>query len=276
MTGWSGNYHELDGPWPASGRTRVYDLGQALVPGMTRHPYHPPYAFVLARQHGQSPYPGGVTSAMELIAMGGHVGTHVDATGHIACDGAIHGGHRVLEHQSPSAGLGVGSTEEIPPLIGPGHLIDAEALFGRRLEPADGIGPDELERWFADRAAPGPGSIVLVRTGWMRYWDDSDRYLGLATGLPGVTRDGAEWLSDRGILASGSDTMNYEHKPDPKVVALSVHVHYLVERGVFIMESVNLERLAEDGVTDFTFIAIPLRIRGGTGSPIRPVAVVAG
>ncbi|HWI73876.1 MAG TPA: hypothetical protein VNT55_18085 [Baekduia sp.] len=66
-------------------------------------------------------------------------------------------------------GLEVGSVEEVPPLLGEGHLVDAVALFGRDLVPADGIGPDELESWFCDRPAPKPGSVVLLRTGWMRY-----------------------------------------------------------------------------------------------------------
>ena len=124
------------------------------------------------------------------------------------------------------------------------------------------------------RPAPGPGPIVLVRPGWMQYWADPDRYIGLSTGLPGVTLDGARWLSDRGILATGSDTMNYEHKPDSKIINLPVHVHNLVEQGIPIIESLDLESLAGSGATEFFFIAVPLRIRGGTGSPIRPLALV--
>ena len=147
-------------------------------------------------------------------------------------------------------------------------------LLGRDPTPADGIGPDELKTWFADKEEPSAGSVFLVRTGWMRYFADADRYLGLKTGLPGVTRAGAEWLSDRGILACGSDTMNYEHKPDPAVTSLTVHIHNLVDKGIFIMESMNLEELAAAEAYDFTFLALPLRIRGGTGSPIRPVAIV--
>jgi kynurenine formamidase len=116
--------------------------------------------------------------------------------------------------------------------------------------------------------------VVLVRTGWMRYWDDNDRYLGLQTGLPGMKREGAEWLSARGIIATGSDTVNYEHKPDIAKAALSVHEHNLVEKGIYILECLNLETLAAHRAYDFTFIALPLRIRGGTGSPLRPVAIV--
>jgi kynurenine formamidase len=107
----------------------------------------------------------------------------------------------------------------------------------------------------------------------MQLWDDANRYIGLETGLPGLTRDGAEWLSERGIIAAGSDTMNLEHKV-AGVVSLQVHLHFLFETGIYIMESMNLEVLARDGVSDFTFVASPLRIRGGTGSPLRPLAVV--
>lgn len=275
MDNWSGGYLDWSIPWPSSPNVRIFDLALPLEPGMPRHPYHPPYAFVMVKQHGEGMYPNGVSSAMEMFSMGAHVGSHVDALGHIALDGEIFGGRAIAEAQSPTGGLEIGSTEEIPPLIGPGHLVDAEAIFGRELSPADGIGPEQFEKWFAHRAEPGPGSVVLVRTGWLRHWPDSDAYIALKTGIPGVTRAGAEWLSDRGIMATGSDTMNYEHKPDPKVVSLSVHVHNLVEHGIYIMESLNLDVLAAHKVTDFTFVGLPLRIRGGTGSPLRAIAIVA-
>lgn len=272
-THWSGASIDMQWELPASGAVRVYDLAVQLAPGMSRHPAHPPYSFVLTKTHGEFPYPDGLTATSEQITTGGHVGTHVDALGHIACGGEVHGGRSVTDRQSHAGGLEVGSVEEVPPLIGRGHLIDAEELFGRLPTPDDAIGPEELERWFSEHQAPGPGSIVLVRTGWMRFWDDADRYIGLETGLPGVSIDGARWLSSRGILASGSDTMNYEHKV-PGVVCLQVHQHYLVTCGIYIMESMNLEPLAADGVRDFSFFAAALRIRGGTGSPIRPLAMV--
>ncbi len=275
MESWSGGYIDRSIPWPTSNDVRIFDLALLLEPGMTRHPYHPPFSFAMAKQHGEGVYPNGISSAMEIFSMGAHVGSHVDALGHIALNGEVFGGRNVTEAQSATGGLEVGSTEEIPPLIGPGHLVDAEALFGRELTPADGIGADQFEEWFADRTKPGPGSIVLVRTGWLRYWNDSDAYISIKHGLPGVSRSGAEWLSARGIIATGSDTMNYEHKPDPAIVAMSVHVHNLVEKGIYIMESLNLDVLAAHKVTDFTFVGLPLRLRGGTGSPLRPIAIVA-
>jgi kynurenine formamidase len=273
MNDWAGRFHDLSTPLPAVGRGRAYDLAVPLVAGMSRHPAHPPYSFVLTKRHGEHAYPGGISAISELFSMGAHVGTHIDALGHIAYCGEIHGGHAIDGAHTYSGGLEIASTEEIPPLLGPGHLIDAVALFGRELTPDDGIGAQELAGWFSEHREPGAGSTVLIRTGWMQFWDDANRYIGLETGLPGLTRDGAEWLSERGIIAAGSDTMNLEHKV-AGVVSLQVHLHFLFETGIYIMESMNLEVLARDGVSDFTFVASPLRIRGGTGSPLRPLAVV--
>lgn len=271
---WEGGTWEGDTSWP--GRTsRAYDLAVRLEQGMTHHPAHPPYSYSLVKKHGEHNYPGGISSAMELISIPGHGGTHVDAPGHISLDGHVSGGRSILEAQSSTEGIGAGSVEELPPLLGPGHLVDGELLFGREMTPADGFGAAELDRWFADRPTPAAGSVVLFRTGMMKHWADPDRYLGTGKGLPGVSLDGARWLSERGVLAVGADTASFEHKPEWTVPALDVHVHLLVEVGIPIMESVFLEQLAADGIHDgFFFVATPLRIKGGTGSPLRPLAFV--
>lgn len=272
---WSGGHLDMTVPWPTGNDVRVYDLAVRLETGMPRHPYHPPFGFALAKSHGEGMYPDGISSSMEMLTTGGHVGTHVDALGHIAVDGKVFGGRDIMNHQSATHGLEHGSVEEMGPLLGQGHLIDAEVVYGRELTPADGIGAEHLEEWFRDKPAPGPGSVVLLRTGWMKKWPDYNDWLGLTTGLPGMRLDGAQWLSERGILATGSDTVNYEHKPSISVVALKVHVHNLVEKGIPIMECLDLEKLAADQVYDFFFMALPLRVRGGTGSPLRPVAVAS-
>lgn len=272
---WSGAFAEMNLDVVHQGKSRVYDLAVRLAPGMARHPHHPPYSFAMSKTHGGHGFKNGVSAAMEMIAMGAHVGTHVDALGHVSKDGKVYGGRDALMGLDCLDGLDAGSIEESVPMIGRGHLIDLPKHFGRDTTPADGIGVEVLESWFAEHPLPEPGSIVLLRTGWMQYWADPERYIGLATGLPGITIEGAKWLSARGISAYGSDTMNSEHKPDSNVINLPVHVHFLVEKGIPIMESMDLEALATSGATEFTFIAIPLRIAGGTGSPIRPIAIVA-
>jgi len=274
MTHWSGSFLDTELDITLKGRVRVFDLAVRLENGMARHPHHPPYSFAMAKTHGGHGYRDGVSAAMEMIAMGAHVGTHIDALGHVSKDGMTFGCRDVLMGAEGLGGLDAGSIEEMPPIIGPGYLVNGPELFGRDLTPADSFGPRELEQWFTGRTIPVPGSIVLIRTGWMKYWADSERYIGLSTGLPGVTLEGAQWLSAKGILATGSDTMNYEHKPSSAIINLPVHVHNLVEMGIPIMESMDLEELGKASVSEFTFIATPLRIGGGTGSPIRPLAIV--
>jgi kynurenine formamidase len=92
------------------------------------------------------------------------------------------------------------------------------------------------------------------------------------TRCPGPAVAGARWLSKRGVFAAGSDTVAFEKLPDP---SMPVHVHLLVESGIHIIENLNLEELAATGVSEFAFVGAPLKIRGATGAPIRPLALVA-
>jgi kynurenine formamidase len=118
------------------------------------------------------------------------------------------------------------------------------------------------------------GDVVLLRTGWARFWNDPARYItgghGMAASGPGPEIEGARWLSQHGIFAAGSDTVAFERVPAP---SMPVHVHLLVESGIHIIEALNLEELSRDRVYEFLFVATPLKIRGGTGSPIRPLAL---
>src|ERR1700754_4082389 len=207
---WSGSYIEMDTVWPTSGRVRIFDLAQALEVGAPRHLNHPPFSFSLTKQHGELALPEGVSAAAELITTGGHSGTHVDALGHVSKNGKGFGGRSVMEGQSYAGGVQVGWIEETPPLIGRGHMLDLPRMLDRDAQADDCVGVEELERWFADRPLPERGSIVLIRTGWSRFWNDYVRFQGTHTGLPGLTIEGARWLSARQVAAVGSDTLILE------------------------------------------------------------------
>ncbi|MDE3167650.1 MAG: cyclase family protein, partial [Acidobacteriota bacterium] len=112
--------------------------------------------------------------------------------------------------------------------------------------------------------------IVLLRTGWGAFYGDARRFVN-DTKCPGPGLAGARWLSARGIFAAGSDTVAFERVP---AAAMPVHVHLLVESGIHIIECLNLEELAGAGVREFLFIGAPLKLRGATGAPLRPLAVV--
>lgn len=264
---------KLNVPWPSSEAVEVYDLAQRLEPGIPHHPNHPPYSFTLTKQHGEVMYPDGVSAAAEMITTGGHVGTHVDGLGHVSKDGKLYGGAAVVDDQSYTAGVGPHSVDQMAPILGRGHLVDATRVLGRDLEPGDAVDAELFDRWFSDHEMPTSGDVVLVRTGWGRHWSDVGTYLGVTTGTPGIVASGAAWLTDRAIAATGSDTIAYERLPSP---ALDVHVHLLVDHGVPIMEAMALEDLARDEIWRFFFWAAPLPVRGGTGSPIRPLAIVEG
>ena len=121
--------------------------------------------------------------------------------------------------------------------------------------------------WNRACSRPVPGS-PLIRTGWARYWDDAKRFIS-EVNSPGPQLAGARWLSERKPFAVGSDTAPFEFTPSPK---MEVHVHLLVEKGVHIIECLNLEELSRDRLYEFALIAAPIRLRGATGAPLRPLA----
>lgn len=158
-----------------------------------------------------------------------------------------------------------------------GVLLDVAAVRGVDvLEPGYGITDDDLIA-AASRAgvSPGLGEVALIRTGWARNFPDAERYLGHESGVPGQTESGARWLAGHVLAATGADSTAYEQIPAGRGHAsLPVHRLLLVDRGIYIIEHLNLEAAAERGLTEFVFVLLPLRIAGGTGSPVRPVALV--
>ena len=249
---------------------RVYDLAQPYFVGMPHHPVHPPFLFGLVKAHGEYVGPSGVSSASDAIAMGSHVGTHIDALCHFSCGGRMYGGGEAAAVQSYGGGLGQHSVDTIPPVLRRGVLLDIAGLRGVDILPIDyTVTAEDLAA--AARAEVQKGDVVVIRTGWAKHFADATKFIAQVKG-PGPGIDAARWLSSRGIFAAGSDTVAFEKVPDH---AMPVHVHLLVESGIHIIECLNLEDLAAAGVAEFLFVALPLKIRGGTASPIRPVAVVA-
>lgn len=244
----------------------MYDLAHDYQTGMPHHPVHPPYLFGLSKAHGEF-MRGTLSSAAEAITLGGHVGTHIDALCHFSKDGKLHGGIPV--EQSHAGGIAHLSVDTIAPVFRRGVLLDVAGHRGVDVLPIDAaIGAGELSD-VAKGIEIRKGDVVLVRTGWTRYWESPRDYIAEVRG-PGPNLDGARWLSAKGIFAAGSDTIAFEFIPSQ----MPVHEHLLVESGIHIIEALDLEALARDRVREFLFVAMPLKIKGGTGSPIRPVAIV--
>jgi kynurenine formamidase len=238
---------------------------------MPHFPTHPPFLYSLTKQHGDSVYGGGGSSAADAIALGSHVGTHIDALCHFSRGGQLHGGREL--RQSYGGGLRDLSIDTVAPILRRGVLLDVAAYGGvEALREEDAVAPDSLREIAAAQGTPlTRGDVALIRTGWGRFWRDPGKFATACKG-PGPAIEGARWLSSFAPFAVGSDTVSFEKMPSP---AMDVHVHLLVECGIHIFECLNLEELSRDCVYEFLFIAAPLKIEGATGAPVRPLAISA-
>lgn len=258
---------------------RVYDLDRPLFIGMPQSPNHPAYWHTLPRRHGDMVRADGGSAANDLIVTGTHVGTHVDALAHVSQDGRLHGG-------ADAAKAGVGGRYQehgvhtITPMVRRGVLLDVATTLGFEICPGGyEITVADLERCVTDQGIPvTPGDVVLIRSGWGQHFHAPDRsvYLGSESGVPGVSEAGAIWLAEKGIHAAGADTIAFERiAPGQGHSVLPAHRVMLVEHGIYLIETMNLEELARDRVYEFTFVMAPLRLVGATGSPVRPLAVIS-
>lgn len=253
---------------------RIFDLGQPIYPGMPHHPNQPPFGYVLLKKHGDITMGDQEISFLnDLFMMGGHTGTHLDAVGHVACKNRVYNDTDISDLQSYQNGLQRFSIEETAPVVRRGILLDIPGLLGLEVLPNDfSIGQEELQDACNSKQMQiQPGDVVLIRTGWIRYWEDRRKYLSIKEGVPGVVESGARFLASSRAGFVGSDTTAFERVPPHH---LPCHVILLKENGIQIMEMLNLEELSANNITTFLFIALPLKIRGGAGSPIRPIAIV--
>jgi kynurenine formamidase len=259
-------------------RGRVYDLGHPLEPSMPVSPNHPGYRMALLRRHGDMVRADGGSASNEMIVMGGHTGTHLDALAHVSQDGKLYGDVDAAQAQVGGRFAHLG-TETVAPIFCHGVLLDVAGQRGVPSLPAgEPITADELRAVAAAEGVELPrGGAVLVRSGWARHWSDPPTYLGQASGVPGPDTSAAEWIAAARPRATGHDSMAYEHlAPGAGHAVLPVHRILLVEHGVHIIENVDMEQLAADRVFEFLFVCLPLPFVGGTGSPVRPIAVGFG
>jgi kynurenine formamidase len=263
--------------WQAFESARVYDLAQPLDARIPVSPNHPGFKMALMRRHGDHVREDGGSAANEMLMMGGHTSTHVDALCHVSHLGCLHDGVDAMAAQTGGR-FSQHGVEHIPLTFCRGVMLDIAALAGVPvLAPGAPITADMLEQASRRQGvAVGAGDAVLVRSGWPRHWQDADTFIGHAQGVPGPDENAADWLIDRGVRITGAETIAYECIPAGRGHArLPVHKRLLVDAGIHIIEVLDLTALARDGVSEFLFVLTPLKIVGATGTPVRPVAVVA-
>lgn len=224
---------------------RLIDLSQTLEEHMPHFPTHSMFFHSL----WSAPERGG-RSLHYLLVMHEHNGTHVDAPAHF------------LRDAPPDAHVTI---ENVPldKLMGRGVRVDC-----RGTQAGEYVSKDHIRKWEDRHGALQAGDIVLLDFGWAAKWalrPDNQPYV---EDWPGVGMDAAEYLLSKQAAALGVDTLS----PDPLEALRTRPIHPVVlEKQMLIIENLcNLDQLPDF----FIFMAFPLKIREGSGSPVRAVALV--
>jgi kynurenine formamidase len=202
--------------------------------------------------------PAGYYYAANNVFTAEHGGTHIDAPLHFAA--------------------GRQAVDEIPldRLIGPAVVVDVGSQSGSSADYQ--VSVEDIQRWEDEHGPIAADSILLIRTGFSQRWPDPARYLGTAESgpdavaklhFPGLHPDTARWLvANRPIKAIGIDTASIDYGQS----ALFESHRVLYERDIPAFENLTaLERLPPTGAL---IVALPMKIKGGSGAPLRAVAIL--
>lgn len=262
---------------------KVLDLGHVIQMGAPRiEPFQPPYIMSMwttaeksrrmAREHMNAVNEAGVL--LERVEMTMHVGTHIDALGHFTIADEMYNGYSA-EDAIGNWGLDRLGIEQSPPIITRGVVLDlASYKEVDRLDGGTVITPADLEGTIKkQKVSIQQGDAVLLYTGWSKYFMvDNQKYVSAE---PGLGEEGARWLTNQKVAAIGADNMAVEVMPmEDKRKVFPVHQHLLVEKGVYIIENLRFDEPRKEGIYEFLFILLPVKYKGATASPVRPVAVI--
>ena len=267
---------------------RVFDLSFTWSDQSPVLNLNPPYSFALNRTHKMTheifgQVPGSrVSWASEIMFFSGqHGAPTIDAIGHIGRDLKLHGGVDAVAATSTPGGIGANLGIDSFPvdlMINRGVFLDvARHVAGGAADPLP-PGYEITAKHLDDTAKAQAvdvrkGDSVLIRTGWGQYFGkDNARYLGEQS--PGPGQDGAKWIIGKGARLAGDDTATFEKRPASYGKELfSVHMMLLTDNGIYIVENMNLEPLSAAKAYTVALVITPLKIQGGTGSPLRALAV---
>jgi len=208
-----------------------------------------------------------------VVAEIGQVGTQFDTFSHQMIGSSMYNCFKLEDIASRSGFTKLG-VQQVGALVTRGVLIDVAALkrtpvLAENYE----ITPQDLQQALAEQKLTlQPGDAVLIHTGWGTLWGkDSARYQRLS---PGIGTAAAEWLAKQDPMLVGSDNTAVEISPNPNPqLAGPVHQIMLVVNGIHLLENLRLDELAARRAHEFALIVEPLKIQGGTGSTVAPIAI---
>jgi kynurenine formamidase len=223
---------------------RVVDLSHALEEHMPNFPTHAKFF-----HNAWDSYQLGGRSLSYQLVVHEHNGTHVDAPAHF------------LDNAKPEAYVTI---DRVPvnQLVGRGIRIDC-----RTIKAGGYATRKHIEDWERQHQAVEAGDIVLFDFGWAEHWAPRPHAEQYLEDWPGIAMDVAEYLVSKKAAAIGVDTLS----PDSPQALRGKPIHpVILEKQILIVENLrNLDQLPDV----FLFLALPLKIREGSGSPLRAVAM---
>ena len=250
----------------------VIELGRVLRAGMPiqatrRFDLHTKRTFMNPQSNQRGSNEEVVTTEL------GQVGTQFDGFAHQSHGDSLYNCFKITEVATRTGFTKLG-IEKVGTLMTRGVLIDVAGLKGADTLPdAYEITAQDLQQALSKQNLTlRPGDAVLVHTGWGTLWEkDNARYMKSA---PGIGVAAAEWLVTQDPLLVGADNIPVEVSPNPDAqLSGPVHQIMLVVHGIYLLENLKLDELAAKGVHEFAFVMQPLKIQGGTGSTVAPVAI---
>lgn len=203
----------------------------------------------------------------------GQVGTQFDGFAHQTIGDSLYNCFK-LDAIATRNGFEKLGVENVGALFTRGVLIDVAALKGvEMLADTYEITPQDLQQALAKQNLTlQPGDAVIIHTGYGKLWGkDNARYVKSS---PGIGVAAAEWLAKQTPMLVGADNPSIEVSPNPDAkVSLPIHQIMLVVNGIHLLENMKLDVLAAQRIHEFAFIVQPLKIQGGTGSTVAPIAV---
>ena len=277
---------------PKTGQT--YELGRIYEAEMPQYGYRPYFLTIIP---AADPAKEGVGVAQQDYFTGfiGQMGTQYDAFGHQGkvvrmADGSLknvyYNGFTQQDLTGKNRGVGgleALGVEHVKPIVTRGILIDIAGykgveVLGSRYEVTLADVRGALTKQGMNESTIEPGDAILFNYGWAMYWSNPAKYndarffVGENQGSPGIGVDVARWAVQKKASMVGADSCCVTIQPPAKPDDGNVH-HELLFGGVGMLENMDLRELARDRVYEFLYMNLTERIRGATGSPVRPIAI---
>jgi kynurenine formamidase len=264
----------------------VYDLGTVRSHDMPLWPGHPVFRVLTYKWHSEQDILHPATFYNEQLMCCMHSGTHIDSLNHVGevqSDGTIKVGTETPGKFTTAAkakewwGANAGDGSHFHPIILRGVMLDMLKYKGGEdtggqytMKRGYGITPDDIKGCMKAQGIeikPDVPTAFLIRTGMIKYFLAKKGEYGGPNAGP--TLEAEKYMVSIGGRVTGSDTVSYERMPE---ITHPVH-RWMMFNGIFMNEILDLEQLAKDEVYEGVYIALPLKIKGTSGSMIDPIFI---